>query len=323
MTFEHQGLLFHREERLHEVVGPWLRSAVSGGAHTVLVVGGHRSEALTAALTGAERSRVHVTERSRVFSAPGRTLALLHRLALSHAPGPVAVVAEPPLAEAPALERREWHRLESVLDTALSSLPVRMLCVHEAAGLPSGARAAVRATHPVLAAPGGSRSNPGYLGRAAFGALPDAPEPLPVTGPVHVREIGGPLPVLRRELTGLGRALSWPEERVDNLVTGVNELAANVLEHGAGKGTVTLWRGPGRWVCDVFDEEGGLDDPLAGYCPGDGVRSRGYGLWIARQTCDFMEICGGRTGSLVRLHLLDRLSGPAIARPRRCFRQSG
>ncbi|GHC69599.1 hypothetical protein GCM10007079_00300 [Nocardiopsis terrae] len=302
MTFEHQGLLFRRERRFHEVAGERLRSAVHEDAHAVLAVAD--PAALLESLTPHERGRVHVVDRGALYDAPGRTMAALHRLALVHDPVPVSVVAEPPLFGG-ALERREWHRLESVLSTALAPVRMRLLCVHDERPLGPGARSAVRATHPALVDADGPHPNPVYLGVQAFGRRPRTPEPLAVQGPVHGLEIGQSLPRLRGELTALGTALGLPPDRLDGLVVAVNELAANVLEHGAGKGSVSVWRAADRWVCDVFDERGGLCDPLTGYRPADGLRSRGYGLWITRQTCDYLEICGGGEGSLVRLHFLD------------------
>lgn len=306
MTFDHQGLLFRRDRQFHEVARERLRSALRENAHTVLVVDDRRAAEVTAGLEPAERASVHVTAPERLYDTPGRALAALHRLAFAHAPGPVVVVAEPPLPSGASMEYREWMRLESVLCTALAPMRLRLLCAHDDRGLAPRVRAAVRATHPVLVGPDGPAANPGYLGTEAFGSRPAEPEPLPVTGPVHRLDIGMSLPRLRRELTSLGAAVGLPESRVDSLVVAVNELAANVLEHGAGKGTVSVWRAPGRWVCDVFDEGGGLVDPLTGYRPADTMRPRGYGLWITRQSCDFLEICGGTDASLVRLHFLDR-----------------
>ncbi|WP_047869740.1 anti-sigma factor RsbA family regulatory protein [Nocardiopsis sp. RV163] len=309
MTFEHQGLLFRRGQRFHEVARQRLRSAVRENAHTVLAVSGERAAALVGALSDSERERVHVLERNRFYDAPGRTLAALHRLALVHDPVPVVVVAEPPLPVS-EMELREWHRLESVLSTALAPQRLTLLCVHDERDLTPRTRSAVVATHPVLVESDGPRPNPAYLGTAAFGTRPVAPEPLPVSGPVHRLEIGMSLPRLRADLAALGESTGFPPERIDSLVVAVNELAANVLEHGAGKGTVQVWRAPGRWVCDVFDERGGLFDPLTGYRPADNMRPRGYGLWITRQTCDFLEISGSGEGSLVRLHFVDGAGEP-------------
>ncbi|WP_304453430.1 anti-sigma factor RsbA family regulatory protein [Nocardiopsis sp. YSL2] len=306
MTFDHQGLLFRRDRQFHEVARERLRSALRENAHAVLAVDDRRAAEVTAGLRPQERARVHVTAPGRLYDAPGRTLAALHRLAFAHEPAPVVVVTEPPLPSGASMEFREWMRLESVLCTALAPMRLRLLCAHDDRGLAPRVRTALRATHPVLVGPDGPAANPGYLGTQAFGSRPAEPEPLPVTGPVHRLDIGMSLPRLRRELTSLGAAVGLAESRVDSLVVAVNELAANVLEHGAGKGTVSVWRAPGRWVCDVFDEGGGLSDPLTGYRPADTMRPRGYGLWITRQSCDFLEICGDADGSLVRLHFLDR-----------------
>jgi len=305
MTFEHRGLLFDGGERFATGAGDLLRSALGEDAHAVVAVSEPRAAALLDALTAEEAARVHVTDRDALYEAPGRALAALHRLTLVHEP--VALVAEPPTRSGSAMESREWRRLESVLSTALAPLRLRMLCAYDESGLTEDDRAAVLATHPVMVGGDGPRPNPAYLGTAAFGTRPSAPERLPVSGPVHRLEIGLSLPRLRGELAALGRAVGLPAHRVDSLVVAVNELAANVLEHGAGKGSVSVWRGPGRWVCDVFDEHGGLADPLAGYRPADSMRPRGYGLWITRQSCDFVEISGSGEGSLVRLHFMDGL----------------
>lgn len=305
MTCEHQGLLFRHERHFLEAADAWLSSVLGTGGPVVLAVAGGRAEALTGLLGEAERARVRVVDRNRLYDAPGRTLAFLHRFALAHEPSPVAVLAEP-VVPADPLELREWQRLESVLCTALAQTRLRLLCVHQEDTLPPKARSGVLATHPVLPGPHGPRRNPRYLGTAAFRGLPSAPEPLPVRGPVHRLEIREPLPRVRRDLISLAETAGLSEEDTDRMVVSVNELAANVLEHGAGKGTLHVWRAPDRWVCDVLDEHGRLTDPLTGYRPSDGRRTRGYGLWIARQTSDLVEICGGREGSLVRLHFLDR-----------------
>lgn len=310
MTFMHQGLLFAHEHRFHTVAGGRLQAAVTAGRPAVLAVAPNRSARLIAALPPQAAREVRVVDRDTLYDSPGRMLAALHRMVLAHAPTRVTVVAEPPAAHGPDPSPREWRRLEAVLATALHDSALDLLCVHDTCALTATARTTVHTTHPVLIGTDGPRANHAYLGPDAHGARPRTPTPLPLTGPVHRVEIGQSLPRLRRDLTALGASLDLGPIQVDGLVLAANELAANVLEHGAGKGSISLWRSHDRWVCEVFDEAGLLTDPLAGYRPVDGVRSRGYGLWITRQTCDFLEICGEGGGTLVRLHFLDRAAGP-------------
>lgn len=314
MTFMHEGLLFAHEHRFHAVAGGRLRAAVASGRPAFLAVAPHRSARLIAALPPQVAREVRVIDQDTLYEAPGRMLAALHRMVLAHAPERVTVVAEPPLSHGPDPAPREWRRLEAVLATALDGSALDLLCVHDTCALTAAARTTVHTTHPVLIGAGGPRANHAYLGPRAHGARSRTPMPLPLTGPVHRVEIGQSLPRLRRDLTALCASLDLDPVQIDGLVLAVNELAANVLEHGAGKGSISLWRSHDRWVCEVFDEAGLLTDPLAGYRPVDGVRSRGYGLWITRQTCDFLEICGDGSGTLVRLHFLDRVvesSAPA------------
>lgn len=311
MTFEHQALLFDRESRFHEVVRERLRSARAHDAHVVLALSPSRASVLFDGLSPDEHARVRVLAQEDLYDAPGRTLAALHRMALTHSSDRVMVVAEPPLTAGSAMELREWHRLESVLSTALAPTRMTLLCAYDERALSSCAREAVVATHPALIGAPGPRPNPEYLGTAAFDNRPSVPDPLPVHGPVHRLEIGQSLPRLRHDLNTLGATVGLSGAHRDNLVVAVNELAANVLEHGAGKGSVSLWRTEDRWVCDVFDEGGRLSDPLTGYRPTDTLRPRGYGLWITRQSCDFLEICGDETRTLIRLHLLDTVPTPA------------
>ncbi|MBB4929465.1 anti-sigma regulatory factor (Ser/Thr protein kinase) [Lipingzhangella halophila] len=299
--FEHYGVFFDSPHELRELVVPRVRAALTDGGHVTVAVRPLHEETIRSAL-GGQSAELDFTSRADLYDAPGRTLAALHRLALAHPTRRVTVVAEPVLPTDAPVGLREWHRLDSVLDSALAGSRMSLLCLHDSRHLPARARGIARSTHPLLVAPNGVRTSPDYLDPATFSA-PDVARTLPApTGTVRTLDVHPDLPVLRDEVTALADTTGIPEERAGDLVLAVNELAANVLEHGAGKGTISLWRSAGWIVCDVFDERGSLTDPLSGYRPTDPRDTRGYGLWISRQMCDFMEISGGNHGSLIRMH---------------------
>src|SRR5699024_5887340 len=135
MTFEHQGLLFGHDNRFHEVALERLRSARAAGAPTFLVLSPHRDSVLIDARTPYDRARGLVRADAELFDAPGRTLAALHRMALTHSPSRVTVIAEPPRTAGSTMELREWHRLESVLATALAPTRMTLLCAYDERGL--------------------------------------------------------------------------------------------------------------------------------------------------------------------------------------------
>ncbi|RCV49626.1 sensor histidine kinase [Marinitenerispora sediminis] len=301
-TFGHEGMLFASPAELAGVVVPRIRSAEAAGEHVVVALADAHAGLVRAGL-GAAAASVRFVDRARWYEAPGRTLAALHRLGVAHADRHVTVVGEPVLPLDEPLALREWHRLDSVLDAALACAPLRVLCVHDARTLPAGVRREVARTHPVLlAGPTGAVASRDYRDPVLYSAA-DAGRRLPApTGRTETLEIVADLTALRERVLGAADRAGLTGDRLGDLVVSVNEMAANVLEHGAGKGWISLWRIPGHLVCDVFDEGGGLTDPLSGYYPTDVLSVRGYGLWITRQVCDFMEISGGPDGSLVRLY---------------------
>ncbi|MFD0774681.1 ATP-binding protein, partial [Streptomonospora algeriensis] len=197
---------------------------------------------------------------------------------------------------------REWHRLDSVLTRALAGTRLRLLCLHDARRLTERVRRDVRRTHPVFVAGGEEHHSPDYIDPDVFSA-PDLTRLLPApAGEQRSLGFGADLAAPRTAVTELPEKTEVPRERLGDLVLAVNELAANAVEHGGGGGTVTLWRSRGWTVCDVADRGTGLHDPLCGYHPADPLSPRGYGLWITRQLCDFLEIASGAHGTRVRLH---------------------
>ena len=70
--------------------------------------------------------------------------------------------------------------------------------------------------------------------------------------------------------------------QISDMVQAASEVVVNALQHGGGLRAVRIGRVSDRFVCEVTDQNGRLDDPLAGYiAPAHAEHSSG--LWIARQ----------------------------------------
>ncbi|QYC38190.1 Serine-protein kinase RsbW [Nonomuraea coxensis DSM 45129] len=94
-------------------------------------------------------------------------------------------------------------------------------------------------------------------------------------------------------------------ERLQNLVLAVNEAVTNVLDHGAGTGSVHLSRaGQGVRVQIV--------DPAGRLRPADLDRSppwpptHGMGLWVIRQVCDEVRLDHPEGHSRLELYMACR-----------------
>jgi serine/threonine-protein kinase RsbW len=89
-------------------------------------------------------------------------------------------------------------------------------------------------------------------------------------------------------------------ERLDDFVVAVNELLTNAVRHGGGSGRVVLWQEAGSVVCEVVDAGPGLPLPVRPHRPASDEPG-GWGLWLAGELTDSLEIDTGAYGTRVRV----------------------
>ena len=97
------------------------------------------------------------------------------------------------------------------------------------------------------------------------------------------------------------RATTLNVPDTEDLVLAVSEIAANAVVHGGGGGILRIWREDDAVVCDVTSR-GRIDSPLVGRERPVSAQVGGYGLWLANEVCDLVQIRCYATGSAVRLH---------------------
>ena len=104
------------------------------------------------------------------------------------------------------------------------------------------------------------------------------------------------------------RQAGLAEDRANDLVLAVSEVAANTLRHTRSSGTMAIWHDADEVVCEIHDA-GVITDPLAGQRRPPGDASGGHGLWIVHQVCDQVELTSDGTGTTVRMHMALRRGG--------------
>lgn len=110
------------------------------------------------------------------------------------------------------------------------------------------------------------------------------------------------LPRVRSIVAEIAERQGLGASRSADLVIAVDEAAANSIRHGGGEGVLRSWFDGVAVVCEVRDD-GRFGDVLAGRrTPALDQRS-GYGLWLANQVCDLVQIRSFATGSVVRLYM--------------------
>ena len=127
--------------------------------------------------------------------------------------------------------------------------------------------------------------------------LDDQPLDGPVGTVLDLTFDSGTLGTLRAGVRSHAGQAGLSEDRAEDVVLAVHELAANAVCHGNGTGRLHLWKRDGALYCQVEDG----DPPAAG----DPAEPRpGHGLWVVNQVCDLMEIRTSQAaGTIIRLHM--------------------
>lgn len=300
----HQALTYGSDEEFRAGTVPFVRKGLSYGARVLAVTTGANIRLLRDAL-GGEAERVDFIDSSDWFHAPSWTLRDHYRYAhtsLRSHPG-FRLLGEPMKPGRTALENKEWARYESLLNAAFADAPVAILCPYDVRNLHPEVVAEARRTHPELLTADGPQLSPDYLDPAALSAEYDRSElPEPASTLDHRPITRSNLSEIRRLVHQEGCRQGLSTGRAEDVAVAVNEVAANAIQHGGGRGRLRLWTHDHQLIVEVSDPGGRIDDPLPGHLPPDPHTPRGHGLWLTRQLCDLVQTRSGSGGCTQRLH---------------------
>ncbi|MBM7490691.1 ATP-binding protein [Micromonospora luteifusca] len=107
---------------------------------------------------------------------------------------------------------------------------------------------------------------------------------------------------IRHSVTSCAHASGLTGQRLDDFVLAINELITNAVRHGGGLGWLRLWHESSLLVCEVADHGHGISPQRLG----DRTRpaadtAGGWGLWLARELTDGMEVVTSTAGTTVRV----------------------
>ncbi len=303
--FWHAALVYADEREFLAGAVPYLREGLRAGERLLVVTSRPNVEALRQRLGGHEPA-IEYADSIAWYSAPGPTLTAYDDYMREHTRNGrrVRILGEPPWREELPLQRQAWQRYEALLNVACRHHRAHTLCPYDARALDRDILATAQCTHPTLLTPEGTRASEDYVDAADFCARLDE-QPLPQPGgPVEqVVFTAADLARVRAFVAETAERAGLPPIQADELVVAVNEITGNAVRHGGGLGRLRAWREDHHLVFEVDDAGTAHPDPLAGYVrrPPDAETTGGYGLWLARQLCDLVEVRHG-PGWLVRLY---------------------
>ena len=214
-------------------------------------------------------------------------------------------VGEPIWAARSASELIECERHEALLNLAFADAPAWWLaCPYDTESLAPAVLEEAKRNHPHLVDGDQRRESRTYRGLDSVAQAFDEPLPEPSRATIAYAfgPDAAPLSAVRRRVEGSAAAFGLDAARTADLVLIVNEVATNSLRHGGGSGVLRIWEEGSSLICEVSDA-GRIEDPLVGRGKPSAGLGSGFGLWLANQLCDLVQIRTFSTGSVVRLHV--------------------
>jgi anti-sigma regulatory factor (Ser/Thr protein kinase) len=306
--FRHEAFVYAGLDELVGGVVPFVGEGVAAGEPAMVAAGAAKIDALREAL-GADAEHVLFADMAVMGRNPARIIPAWREFLDTRSPpgGRVRGVGEPIWAGRSPAELVESQRHESLLNLAFADAAgFRLLCPYDAAALEPAVVEEARSSHPFVLADGATGASEGYRGLEASSAPFRDPLPAPESQPRELAFDGKGLGAVRRLVAEHARSEGLGAAGRYDLVVAANEVATNSVVHGGGAGAVRVWREGDALLCEVRDR-GRIEEPLAGRVrPAPGQVGR-FGLWLANQLCDLVQVRALPEGTVVRLHV--RLPG--------------
>jgi anti-sigma regulatory factor (Ser/Thr protein kinase) len=303
-AFRHEALFYAGEREFAAGTLRFIRDGLAGDESTLVVVDAPKIETLRDALNG-DAERVHFADMAEVGANPARIIPAWRDFVSRHASRGRRVrgIGEPICASRSPCELAECHRHESLLNLAFAEDPgFWLLCPYDTDALEPSVVEEARRTHPFVVCDGTPSASAVYGGLKAATAPFEDPLPEPAGRSEELDFEAETLAGLRHFVARRADAAGLEAARRDDLVLAVNEVATNSLRHGAGRGVLRAWREPGSVVCEVRDE-GRFDAPMAGRERPSPGQVGGYGMWLANQLCELVQVRSLPGGTVVRVHM--------------------
>jgi anti-sigma regulatory factor (Ser/Thr protein kinase) len=295
--------LYAGDEAFVERVTPWLREGVGRREPTLVVVSEAKIALLRAAL-GRDAREVRFADMREVGRNPARIIPAWDEfIGRGVAAGrSMRGIGEPIWAERTPEELVECARHEALLNLACTGADLWLVCPYDVGTLAPEVLEEAERNHPFVNDRGRRRTSDTYRGLSTIARPFDQPLPEPDAAWQSMTYERDDLRAVRRFVDEHSAAMGLDAHRRADLVLAASEIATNSIRHGGGWGVVRMWRDGDAVVCD-FRDSGGIEEPLAGRQRPGSAQTSGYGLWLANQLCDLVQIRTRPSDSNVRLIL--------------------
>ena len=303
-AYRHEAFFYATEEDFVDGCASFVEAGLAAGEPTLVVLGARKLDLLRERL-GARTEEVQFADMAKVGANPARIIPAWREFVDRHAGSARRLrgIGEPIWAARSPAELVECQRHESLLNLAFADTPgFYLMCPYDTAALDAHVLDEACRSHPHLVSDGTAAQSDRYRDLELVAAPFDDPLPEPAMRPDARVFQAGTLVAMRQLVSGHARAAGLGSEAIEDLVLAVDEVATNSVIHGGGGGILRVWPEGDALICEIQDK-GRIEDPLAGRREPAAGQPGGYGLWLANQLCDLVQVRTSPNGSAVRLHM--------------------
>jgi anti-sigma regulatory factor (Ser/Thr protein kinase) len=300
----HEALMYEGVEQFAAGVLPFIREGLEAEEPMMVAVGTERISLLRDEL-GDDADAVQFVNMTELGRNPGRIIPAWEDFLVEQRRNgdPIRGIGEPIWAGRSAEELVECQLHESLLNVAFAdSKNFRLLCPYDRSALDGAVVHEACCSHPAVVDGGERQASASYRRGDALLAPFTAPLP-PPRGIVDALAFDRDTLQEMRALVGRrGARAGLDGDRNADFVLAVNEAATNSVRHAGGRGVLRAWQEGDAVICEVKDQ-GVVDDPLVGRRRPTRHQSGGWGVYLAHQVCDLVQLRSGQPGTVVRLHM--------------------
>jgi anti-sigma regulatory factor (Ser/Thr protein kinase) len=300
--FRHEALLYAGEDEFVGRTARLIRESLAAADPILVMVTGDKIEHLRSELDG-ETDGVEFADMGEIGRNPARIIPYWRDFAARHSGQRVLGIGEPIWAERNASELVECQHHESLINTAfVDASGFRLVCPYDIEALPDWVVQEAYRSHPAVIDVDSSASSAFYRGDelAAYGFGERLPEPPSMRHVLRFETFT--LSAVRRFAERRAAHAGVVEQKKDDIVLAVNEVATNSVRHADGCGLLRSWTSHETLVFEVADS-GWIREPLVGRRRPTPEEPGGQGLWLVNQICELVQVRSSEAGTVVRLHV--------------------
>ena len=302
--FCHEALLYSGQDEFLQATGAFIREGIAAGEPALVVVSAEKIALLRGDL-GRDAELVKFADMREVGSNPARIIQAWRDFVAERgdAGRPARGIGEPISPDRSPAELVECQRHETLINLAFAATQAFwLMCPYDTESLDPAVVEEALCSHPVVTTDGVRQESACYAGLEVAAGQFHEPLPEPVPRPRELYFEAASLAALRQYVGLRAGDAGLGARRTEDVLLAVNEVATNSLRHAGGAGVLRVWEEPHGLVCEVRDS-GSFDRPLAGRERPVAGQLGGYGLWLANQLCDLVQIRSLPAGTVVRLHM--------------------